>query len=107
MASAKKAPAPPAVADLAALDRVIHEPSRLALVAVLASCEAADFHYLRHATALTDGNLGAHLAKLEEAGYVRSEKRFVNKKPNTVYRLTEAGRAAFARYRAQVSKLMR
>ncbi len=107
MASGKKtAPGPPNVKGLLEVDRVIHEPSRLAIVAVLAACESADFRYLRTATNLTDGNLSAHLGKLEEAGYVSSEKRFVEKKPNTLYRLSEAGRGAFQQYRKQVGKLM-
>jgi DNA-binding MarR family transcriptional regulator len=105
--SAKKtAPGPPNVQELREVDRIIHEPSRLAIVAVLSACESADFRYLRTATHLTDGNLSAHLGKLEEAGYLTSEKRFVDKKPNTLYRLNEAGRAAFQQYRKQVGKLM-
>ncbi len=107
MAAGKKnAPGPPHVQGLLEVDRIIHEPSRLAIVAVLAACESADFRYLRTATNLTDGNLSAHLGKLEEAGYVSCEKRFVEKKPNTLYRLSEAGRAAFRQYRKQVGKLM-
>ncbi len=88
------------------VDRVIHEPARLAIVAVLAACESADFVYLRNATGMTQGNLSAHLGKLEEAGYVKIEKRFQGKKPNTLCRLTDAGRAAFKQYRAQVAKLV-
>ncbi len=100
----KSAPRAADLQDLLAVDRVIHEPARLAIMAVLASCEAADFRYLRGATTLTDGNLSAHLNKLEEAGYISVEKRFVEKKPNTLYRVTSAGREAFQRYRSQVSK---
>ena len=92
--------------DFMDVDRVIHEPARLAIVAVLASCESADFVYLRNATNMTQGNLSAHLGKLEEAGYVEIEKRFQGKKPNTLCRLTEAGRTAFKQYRAQVAKLV-
>ncbi len=95
-----------AVHQVLEVDRVIHEPARLAIVAVLAACESADFRYLRSATTLTQGNLSAHLSKLEEAGYVTIEKRFVDKKPNTLCRLTEAGRAAFQRYRVNVGKLV-
>ncbi len=95
------------IQELLEVDRVIHEPARLAIVAVLAACESADFVYLRNATSMTQGNLSAHLGKLEEAGYVAIEKRFHGKKPNTLCRLTDAGRAAFKQYRAQVSKLMR
>jgi DNA-binding MarR family transcriptional regulator len=92
--------------DFLDVDRVIHEPARLAIVAVLAACESADFVYLRNATSMTQGNLSAHLGKLEEAGYVQIEKRFQGKKPNTLCRLTDAGRTAFKQYRAQVAKLV-
>lgn len=96
----------PNVQDVLEVDRVIHEPARLAIVAVLAACDAADFVYLRHATNMTQGNLSAHLAKLEEAGYISIEKRFQGKKPNTLCRLTSAGRAAFKDYRTRVAKLV-
>lgn len=97
----------PDVKGLLDLDRVIHEPARLAIVAVLAACQSADFVYLRHATGMTQGNLSAHLSKLEEAGYVTIEKRFQGKVPNTLCALTDEGRAAFAKYRARVGKLMK
>ncbi len=92
--------------DFAQLDRVIHEPARLAIVAVLAACDSADFVYLRQVTGMTQGNLSAHLSKLEEAGYIGVEKRFQGKKPNTLCRLTDAGRVAFKQYRARVAKLV-
>jgi DNA-binding transcriptional ArsR family regulator len=94
------------IQDLMDVDRVIHEPARLAIVSILAACESADFVYLRTATNLTQGNLSAHLGKLEEAGYVTIEKRFQGKKPNTLCRLTETGRAAFKLYRTQVARLV-
>jgi DNA-binding transcriptional ArsR family regulator len=97
---------PPSVKDLLEVDRVIHEPARLAIVAALAACDAADFVYLRNVTDLTQGNLSAHLAKLEQAGYVSIEKRFQGKKPNTLCRLTDAGRAAFKEYRVRVGRLI-
>jgi DNA-binding MarR family transcriptional regulator len=93
------------VRDLLQLDRVIHEPARLAIAAILAACESADFVYLRRATGLTQGNLSAHLLRLQEAGYLAIEKRFVDNKPNTLCRLTDAGRAAFKTYRRQVRSL--
>ncbi len=97
----------PGIDELLNLDRVIHEPARLALVAILAACESADFTYLQRATNLTHGNLAAHMSKLETAGYVTSEKRFVDKKPNTLYSLSKPGRAAFERYRKQIKQFMR
>ncbi len=93
--------------DLLEVDRVIHEPARLAIMAVLAACESADFVYLRNTTSMTQGNLSAHLRKLEEAGYISIEKSFQNNKPNTLCRLTEKGSAAFKQYRAQVTRLMK
>jgi DNA-binding MarR family transcriptional regulator len=85
--------------QLADLDRVVHEPARLAIMAVLYSVEAADFLYLLHATGLTKGNLSSHLMRLEEAGYVQIQKGFRGKVPQTTCALTLAGREAFQSYR--------
>jgi len=71
------------------------------IVTILNAVESADFLYLQHETGLTKGNLSAHLAKLEEGGYVEIEKTYKGKIPLTVCRLTDAGRDAFSRYRAQ------
>lgn len=80
------------------LDDLIHSRIRLAIMAVLSAVDRAEFRYLRDAVKTTDGNLGAHLAKLEGAGYVRVHKRFVDRKPVSDYRLTAAGRKAFESY---------
>jgi DNA-binding transcriptional ArsR family regulator len=85
---------------LAGLNRVIHEPGRLAIVALLSAVDEADFLYLLNETGLTKGNLSSHLTKLEAAGYVKIEKTYRQKIPLTVCRLTAAGRTAFGRYRA-------
>ncbi len=80
------------------LNEVIHQPVRLRIMAKLSALERdseVDFVYLRKLLKLTDGNLGAHLAKLEESGYVRSSKKFVDRTPRTYVRLTPAGRRAF------------
>jgi DNA-binding MarR family transcriptional regulator len=82
-------------------DRLIHQPSRLAIMAVLAGAESAEFTYLLSATGLTKGTLSAHLSKLEESGYVKIVKRFKGKYPNTTASLTPAGRKAFNKYRKQ------
>ena len=95
----------PEIREALNLDRVIHEPARLAITAVLAACDSADFVFLRRATGLTQGNLAAHLARLQEAGYLEIEKRFVGNVPNTLCRLTESGRAALAEYRRQIRRL--
>jgi DNA-binding transcriptional ArsR family regulator len=84
--------------QLAHLDRRIHEPTRLAILAALSACERADFLFLQRITGLTKGNLSSHLAKLEEAGLVEIEKRFVDKKTQTLARLSGSGRAALASY---------
>jgi DNA-binding transcriptional ArsR family regulator len=84
---------------LAEIDRIIHEPARLMIVALLAAVVEADFQYLRHATGLTQGNLSTHLTKLEEAGYVAIEKSFRGKYPLTLCRLTESGKEALDNYR--------
>jgi DNA-binding transcriptional ArsR family regulator len=84
---------------LGEIDRVIHEPARLMVVALLAAVEEADFQYLRQSTELTKGNLSVHLSKLEEAGYIAIEKTFRGKYPLTICRLTERGRAVFDSYR--------
>jgi DNA-binding MarR family transcriptional regulator len=80
------------------LNEVIHQPVRLRIVAALEalrSDEAVEFTFLRDMLELTDGNLGAHLRKLEEAGYVHLDKTFVDRKPRTYVALTTKGRRAF------------
>lgn len=84
--------------ELPELNPVIHGKLRLALLSLLAGVEEAEFIWLRAKTGSTDGNLGAQLQKLEEAGYVRVKKRFVDRKPQTLYRMTDAGRTALAEY---------
>ena len=81
------------------LDRIIHEPARLMVVALLAAVEEADFQYLHQATQLTKGNLSVHLSKLEGAGYIEIQKTFRGKYPLTVCRLTERGRGVLDNYR--------
>jgi DNA-binding MarR family transcriptional regulator len=87
------------------LDRLIHEPGRLAILTVLSSVESADFVFLQRTTGLTKGNLSSHLTKLEEAGLVEIEKRFVRKKPNTNVALTAVGRERIANHWAQLERL--
>jgi DNA-binding MarR family transcriptional regulator len=92
--------------DLAHIDRIIHEPARLLIMARFYGVESADFVYLLHETGLTRGNLSAHLSRLEEAGYIKIEKGFRGKVPQTTYSLTEAGRAAFRAYRDRLKRAM-
>jgi DNA-binding MarR family transcriptional regulator len=88
-----------------ALDRLIHEPGRLAILTVLSSAGDADFLFLQRATGLTKGNLSSHLARLEAAGLVTVEKRFVGRKPNTRLALTPEGRERIARHWEQLDRL--
>lgn len=90
---------------LAHLDRRIHEPTRLAILTALSACERADFLFLQRITGLTKGNLSSHLAKLEEAGLVEIEKRFIDKKTQTLARLTRTGRAALDAYWHEIEAL--
>jgi DNA-binding MarR family transcriptional regulator len=86
----------------AKIDKLVHEPARLALMATLAYVERADATFLQKQTGLTWGNLSSHVSKLEAAGYVAVEKTFVDRKPKTLLQLTEAGRTAFAEYRTRM-----
>jgi DNA-binding transcriptional ArsR family regulator len=82
------------------VDRTIHEPARLMVVALLSAVKEADFQYLHQSTGLTKGNLSVHLSKLEEAGYVAIEKTFRGKYPLTICRLTDRGRQVLEQYRS-------
>ena len=89
------------------LDRLIHEPGRLAILTVLSSVKNADFVFLQRTTGLTKGNLSSHLTKLEEAGLVAIEKRFIRKKPNTSVAITPLGRTRIAHHWDQLERLKR
>jgi DNA-binding transcriptional ArsR family regulator len=89
------------------VDRIIHEPARLMIVALLSGAKEADFLFLLRETGLTKGNLSNHLAKLEEAAYVEIEKTFRGKIPLTVVRLTASGRTALQRYSKTMNGLLR
>jgi len=98
-----------ATADLqtiADIDRIIHEPARLMILALLYVVESGDFTFLMRQTGLTWGNLSSHLSKLEEAGYVEVEKEFVGKKPHTMLHLTGNGRLAFREYRQRIKHVL-
>jgi DNA-binding HxlR family transcriptional regulator len=92
--------------ELPDLNPVVHGKLRLALLTLLTGVEEAEFTWLREKTGATDGNLGAQLLKLEEAGYVAVEKRFVERKPQSLYRMTEAGRAALSEYVRALKQLL-
>ncbi len=88
------------------LDPVIHAQLRLAIMTLLSQVEEADFTWLREHLKATDGNLSVHARKLEDAGYLTVEKRFVDRTPRTIYRLHPSGRAAYARYLTALRRLL-
>lgn len=92
------------------LDELIHQPVRLRIMSALTSLEAreqVDFTFLKEKLALTDGNLGAHLRALEEAGYVLIEKTFVGRRPKTYATASAAGRRAFAAHVAALQAILK
>ena len=93
--------------DPSQIDRILHEPARLSIAAVLASRREAPFTELRDLIGLTDGNLSVHLRVLEEAGYVSISKAFVGKRPQTTARLSRKGREALSRHLDALEAIVR
>ena len=94
------------IQNIAELDRVIHEPGRLMIVALLFAVERSDFLYLQHETAMNKGTLSSHLSRLEEAGYVEVVKTYRGKIPQTLLSLTAEGREAFVQYRRKLKDVL-
>lgn len=95
---------------MAALDEIIHQPTRLRLMSALVALDSGDrvdFTYLRDLLELTDGNLGAHLLRLEEAGYIEIAKTFVERKPRTFVAVTTRGRQAFRAHIAALEEIIK
>ncbi|MBE0695788.1 MAG: transcriptional regulator [Anaerolineaceae bacterium] len=95
---------------MAELNEIIHQPVRLRIMAALVTLEAGnevDFTYLRKLLEVTDGNLGAHLRKLEEAGYIAINKTFVDRKPRTFIAVTAAGRKVFQEHVAALESILK
>jgi DNA-binding transcriptional ArsR family regulator len=90
--------------SMISIDRIIHEPARLIIAAILYAVDSADFLFLLRETGLTKGNLSSHLARLEDVGYVDIEKTFHGKVPRTICRLTDSGRIAFDDYRERLKR---
>ncbi|MGA2570329.1 MAG: transcriptional regulator [Terracidiphilus sp.] len=88
------------------LDRVIHEPGRLMIAALLSAIERSDFLYLQHETGMNKGTLSSHLSRLEEAGYVEVTKTYRGKIPQTLLQLTPEGRKAFEDYRQKLREAL-
>ena len=80
------------------IDKVIHEPARLRIMMILSGVEKTDFNFLLTALSLTRGNLSRHVEKLEAAGYIKVEKIFKDKIPNTSYQIIPKGSKALTKY---------
>lgn len=87
------------------LDRVIHEPARLKILAILSGVDTADFKFFLETMGLTKGNVSSHMDRLERAGYIEVLKSFKGKFPYTQYRLTQAGRKALNRYWESIDRI--
>jgi DNA-binding MarR family transcriptional regulator len=95
---------------MAELNETIHQPVRLRIMASLVTLDAGnevDFTYLRGLLEVTDGNLGAHLRKLEEAGYIAVNKTFIERKPRTFISATSAGRQVFQEHVAALESILK
>jgi DNA-binding MarR family transcriptional regulator len=95
---------------MAELNETIHQPVRLRIMAALVSLDTAnevDFTYLRDLLEVTDGNLGAHLRKLEDAGYIAINKTFVDRKPRTYIAATTEGRRIFQDHVAALTSILK
>ena len=88
------------------IDRIIHSPARLTILAYLAAVDSVDFIFLMNQVGLTRGNLSSHLNTLEEAGYISIQKEFVDKVPRTLIRLNKDGRQAIQAYREQMRTII-
>lgn len=91
--------------EIANLDKLIHEPARLAILTALSACESADFIFLRRLTGLSNGNLSIQISKLEEAGLVDIQKQIMNKRSNTNICITEAGTKTIQHYWEQINAI--
>lgn len=91
---------------LARIDKLIHEPARLMILATLHVVETADFLFVERHTGLTRGNLSSHMNKLETAGYIEIKKEFVDKIPRTLLRITDEGREALLDYTNNMKQVL-
>lgn len=92
---------------LEGLNKTFESKIRLGIMSVLVANESADFATLKSLLGLTDGNLASHTRSLEEAGYIRCEKKFVGRKPNTTYIVTSSGREAFTAHINALEKFLK
>jgi DNA-binding MarR family transcriptional regulator len=96
----------PRLAALSGLDPLVHAPARLMVMTYLYVVEQIDYVYLHRVSGLSWGNLSKHLRKLEEAGYLETEKTFEDKKPKTSIRLTDKGRRAYREYKDSIQEVL-
>lgn len=96
----------PSLQSILDLDRMVHEPARLAILTVLASAEEVAFLFLQRVTGLSKGNLSSHTQKLEAAGYLETVKVFQGRIPVTSFRITQDGKAALHTYHKQLRALL-
>ncbi|VUT23614.1 MAG: Helix-turn-helix domain protein [Candidatus Methanolliviera sp. GoM_asphalt] len=92
--------------DIVELDKVIHERMRLAMMTLLYHHREVSFNYLKEALKTSEGNLATHLKVLEKSGYIKVKKRFVKRRPQTSYELTELGKEAYRRYLSVLKRLL-
>ena len=97
---------PDELKPIADIDRAIHSPARLKILAFLSVVESADFTFLMNQTGLTRGNLSSHLSKLEEVGYISIKKEFVDRVPRTLISLTDEGKSAIHTYRENMKQVL-
>lgn len=97
---------PSQLAEVMALDRLVHEPARLLILAVLAGAKQVEFGFLENMSGLSKGNLSSHMSKLEAGGLIAVKKSFRGKRPLTELSITSAGRRALASYRQQLAMVM-
>jgi len=97
---------PNSATNIQKIDRVIHEPARLTIMAQLFVVQSADFLFLQNQTGMTPGNLSAHLKKLENSEYVEIIKEYVERKPHTALKLTKRGRIAFKNYQQNLKQIL-
>lgn len=93
--------------NLQNINKVFENRVRLGIMSVLMVNESVDFSALKHLLEVTDGNLASHARSLEEAGYIRSVKQFIGRKPNTAYVITPEGREAFQKHLAALEEFLK
>jgi DNA-binding MarR family transcriptional regulator len=91
---------------ISGLDPLVHAPARLMVMTYLYVVDRIDYVYLHRVTGLSWGNLSKHLSKLEDAGYLETEKTFQDKKPNTSIKLTDKGRKAYQEYKDSIQEVL-